>query len=119
MHIEIHQLDGSKVAQVTAEDILINHAEDGLQLLADLYYQDTDKIILHEKNITSDFFDLKTGLAGELLQKFSNYKVRLAIVGAFDNYPSKSLKDFIFESNKGRQVNFVASVEEALERLSR
>jgi hypothetical protein len=118
MNIEIHQQGGSKIAEVTAEGILINDAEDGLQLLADLYYQDTDKIILHEKNIISDFFDLKSGLAGELLQKFSNYKVYLVIVEAFDAYPGKSLKDFIYESNKGRQVNFVASVEEALKRLS-
>jgi len=65
-----------------------------------------------------DFFDLKTGLAGEILQKFSNYRVKLAIVGDFEEVKSKSLRDFIRESNRGRTVNFVNSVEEAVERLT-
>ena len=41
-------------------------------------------------------------MAGEILQKFSNYRVRLAIVGDFTPYSSKSIKDFIYESNKKR-----------------
>jgi uncharacterized protein YdaL len=66
-----------------------------------------------------DFFDLKNGLAGKILQKFSTYRIRLAIIGDFSVYTSKSLSDFIYESNKGRQIAFVVSVEEALNRLSR
>ena len=38
-------------------------------------------MIIHEKNITPEFFDLKNRMAGEILQKFSNYRIRLAIVG--------------------------------------
>lgn len=75
------------------------------------------EVTLHEKNITPDFFDLKTGTAGEILQKFSNYRVRLAIVGDFSAYPGQSIRDFIFESNKRRHINFVGSVAEAVERL--
>ena len=65
MNIEIHQQDDIKIAELTAPQLLVTNAEDGLQLLVDLYYQDFDKIILHEENITSDFFDLKTGLAAK------------------------------------------------------
>jgi hypothetical protein len=104
--------------EVSAEEILINNAEEALQLMVDLYYQDYDKVILHEKNITPGFFDLKSGIAGEILQKFSTYQVRLAIIGDFDKYPGKSLKDFIYESNKGKQVNFLGSVELAIDKLS-
>ena len=86
-------------------------------MLGNIYYQGFDKLILHEKDITSDFFDLKTGMAGEILQKFSNYLVRLAVIGNFDKYQSKSIKDFIFESNKLRQINFVSSKQEAISRL--
>jgi hypothetical protein len=39
-------------------------------------------------------------------------------VGNFLNYESKSLKDFIFESNKGKAVNFLSTLEEALAKLS-
>ncbi len=106
------------IAEVTSEKTVIGSVEDALDLLGNLYYQEFDKIIIYEKNITPAFFDLKTGIAGEVLQKFSNYRIRLAIIGEFDRYQSKSLKDFIFESNKIGQVSFVATLSEALIRLS-
>ncbi|HEY9562062.1 MAG TPA: DUF4180 domain-containing protein, partial [Anseongella sp.] len=73
---------------------------------------------LHENALSPAFFHLKNKLAGDILQKFSNYRMRLAIVGSFDKYPGQSLKDFIRESNQGRQVNFVGSLPEALSVLS-
>lgn len=117
MKIELHELNNTRIAEVISAEVLITDPESGLDLLATLYYQDVDKIILHQKNITPAFFDLKNGIAGEILQKFSNYRVRLAIVGEFSNYKSKSLQDFIFESNKGRQIIFVGSTAEAIERF--
>ncbi|NLR81157.1 DUF4180 domain-containing protein [Chitinophaga eiseniae] len=119
MQIQIHEQGSKRIAEIISNNIILHSAEDGLQLMADLYYQDIEKIIMHEKNITPAFFDLKTRLAGEVLQKFSNYKVQLAIVGDFSQYPGQSMKDFIFESNKGRLVNFLPDVEVAKERLFR
>lgn len=58
-------------------------------------------------------------MAGEILQKFSNYRVRLAIVGDFSKYTRKSIKDFIYESNNGKQVNFVPSIPDALKVLTK
>lgn len=118
MHIEIHQVNDTRIAEIVSDNMVIANAEDGLDLLGNLYYQDIDKIILHQKNITAAFFDLKTGIAGEILQKFSNYRVRLAIVGDFSNYQSNSLHKFIVESNKHGQVNFVVSVAAAIERFT-
>jgi hypothetical protein len=69
--------------------------------------------------ITPYFFDLKTKIAGEILQKFSNYRIGLAIVGDFSKYESKSMKDFIFESNKTKHVNFVEMLEDALNIFSK
>lgn len=118
MKIETHDINDTKIAELISEDTIINNIEDGLDLLGNLYYQDFDKIIIYEKNVTPDFFDLKNGIAGEILQKFSNYRVRLAIVGDFSKYTSKSVNDFVYESNKGRQINFVASQLEAIKVLS-
>jgi hypothetical protein len=118
MEIETHIVNDKKIAEVVSDNIVITTAEDGLDLLGNLYYQDFDRIIIREKNITPDFFDLKTGLAGEILQKFSNYRVRLAIVCDFSNYQGKSIKDFIFESNRVGQINFVESVSTAISKLS-
>lgn len=119
MNIQLHQYNETTIAEVTSDEVLIRTPDDGLQIMVDLYYQGYGEMILHESNITPDFFDLKTGIAGEILQKFATYRVRLAIVGDFARYESKSLRDFIFESNKGRQINFLPSVEEAVVQLSR
>jgi Domain of unknown function (DUF4180) len=73
--------------------------------------------VLSEKNITPAFFQLSNGMAGEILQKFSNYRVRLVIVGDFAAYNSSSLKQFILESNKNGHINFVTSITEALQKL--
>ena len=118
MKIEVHHINDTNIAEVTSDQTIINTIEDGLDLMGNIYYQGFDKIMLHEKNITQDFFDLKNGMAGEILQKFSTYRVRLAIVGDFSIYKSKSLNDFIYESNKGRHINFVKSITEALQILS-
>ena len=114
MKVEAHKTRGVSIAEIIADDVLIETIEDGLDLMGNMYYQGFDKIIIQEKNITPDFFDLKNGMAGEILQKFSNYRIQLAIVGNFEKYTSKSLQDFIRESNKGKLVNFVSSTEVAL-----
>ena len=69
--------------------------------------------------ITEDFFVLSTGLAGEILQKFVNYGGRIAIYSDYSHYTSKPLKDFIYESNNGKDVFFVSSLEEAVEKLTK
>lgn len=119
MKIETHQTNDIKIAEVISTDMVIKTIEDGVDLVGNLYYQDYDRIIVHQKNITPEFFDLKTGMAGEILQKFSNYRVRLAIVGDYTQYSNESIKAFIAESNKGGHINFVTSVSEALQRLSK
>ncbi|KQM74913.1 alpha/beta hydrolase [Pedobacter sp. Leaf216] len=118
MKIIPHTVKDIQIVEVTSEELIIKHAEDGLDLLGNLYYQGFDKIIIHQQNIIPAFFDLKNGMAGEILQKFSNYRVRLTIIGDFSAYQSKSIKDFIYESNKGNHINFLSSTAEALSKLA-
>lgn len=113
MKIEAHNINDKKIAEIITDKIILRTTEDGLDLLGNLYYQGFDKIIIHEKNITPDFFDLKTKIAGDILQKFAQYQMPLTIVGDFSKFESKSLNDFIFECNKGKQINFVGSQSEA------
>jgi len=117
MQITTHTIRNTQVAELSSENVLIKTAEDGAQLLADLYYQGLDLIIMQAKQLSPTFFDLKSGLAGEVLQKCSNFRIRLTIIGDFNNIKSKSLRDFIFESNKRKSVNFVGSIGEAMERV--
>ena len=117
MNLQSHQRAGKVLAELISDDIIIENTEDALNVLGNVYYQGFDHLIIHQKNLTKDFFDLKSKMAGDILQKFSNYRLRLTIVGDFSSFTSKSLRDFIFESNRGRHINFVASVEEALNAL--
>lgn len=117
MDLKITQIDDLQIAEVVSDQLVITNAEDGLDLLGNLFFQGLDKVIIYETNITPAFFQLRSGMAGEILQKFSNYRVKLAIVGDFADHPSKSLQEFMGESNKFGHVNFVTSRVEALEKL--
>ncbi|MDD2621127.1 MAG: DUF4180 domain-containing protein [Syntrophomonadaceae bacterium] len=118
MNIRISEKDRSKVAIIESSDVLINNVHDALDLMATISHMyDCNKMVVSKTSITESFFDLKTGLAGEILQKYTNYNMKIAIVGNFEMYNSKSLKDFIFESNKGRQVFFLPEEETAIDRL--
>jgi hypothetical protein len=118
MNVKISERDSSKIAIIESSDILINNAQEALDLMATVkYLYGCHKMIINASSITKDFFALKTGIAGEILQKYTNYHIKIAIVGNFDIYNSKSLHDFIFESNKGSQVFFLREEKEAIDRL--
>ena len=118
MDINLIKVNDFNIAEIVSDTIEINNAQDALDILANCAYQDAKRIIIHQKNITESFFDLKTTLAGDILQKFSNYNVKLAIIGDFSIYTSKSLRDFIYESNKAGRISFVATKDEAIEALT-
>lgn len=119
MKFELHDINGNRLIEFVSDKILINNVQDALDLMADSTYHGSNRLIIHESNILPDFFNLKTGFAGEILQKFSTYNVNLAIIGDFSKYPSKSLQDFIFESNKLGRINFVNSLTLAKEKLTK
>lgn len=106
------------IAEISGNGILISNTQEALDIMANCVYQGCNHFIFYEENLSPDFFDLKSRLAGDILQKFSNYRCNLSIVGNFDKCASKSLRDFIYESNKGKQISFVTSREEAIKKLS-
>jgi len=113
-----HYTDSSIIVEVLSDMVIIKSEQDVLDLMVNIDYQyNSRKIILHRDNLCSDFFDLKTGIAGFTMQKFSNYRFRAAIVGHI-NYKSKSLNAFIAECNRTRQVIFTDDVATALKELT-
>jgi hypothetical protein len=105
------KLYGDWIFEIIDDNIIIRETDDVFGLF---FINNCSTIILRRENVTNDFFNLSTGIAGEILQKFSNYNKRMAIIGNFDNIKSKSLNDFIYESNKTKQIIFVNTIEEAL-----
>ena len=119
MDINLISVNDYYIAEIVSDIIEINNAQDALDILANCAYQDARRIVMYQENITDSFFDLKTTLAGDILQKFSNYNVKLAVVGDFSKYSSNSLRDFIYESNKAGRISFVATRDEAIDALSK
>lgn len=83
------------------------------------YEAETNLIAIDKSAVADEFFILSSGLAGEILQKFINYQAKIAIYGDYSKYTSKPLKDFIYESNKGKDIFFVSTKEESVDYLSK
>ena len=98
-------------AEIISNEVIIKNDQDVLDVISLI---SSDYIILHEYNFNKSFFDLSTRIAGDILQKFTNYHVRLAIIGDFQKFKSQSLKDFIYESNKNGDYIFVESIGEVI-----
>ena len=109
--IQITQKDHIKLAILQANKIVINEVQDIVDLIGNAHYQGACRLVVREEHLHPDFFDLKTGFAGEILQKFSTYNFNLTILGSFEKYASKSLRDFIYESNKAGRIKFLENEE--------
>jgi Domain of unknown function (DUF4180) len=117
--LKFHENKNVVVAELIDGNFIIKEPQDILDLMGDCVSNNCNRIIINEQNLHADFFRLQTRLAGEILQKFSNYNFKLAVVGNFSKYKSKNLQDFIHESNKGRSIFFVNNLNEALIKLNR
>jgi len=119
MKIAKVEVDGGNIAVVSSNEILIEDVQSALDLIATVRYEtDCDCIVLNKSQISESFFDLRTRLAGEILQKFINYHAKVAIIGDFTEYSSRSLKDFIYECNRGNDIFFLPTEQQAIEKLS-
>lgn len=118
MNIEIINKNNIDVAHVTADDLVITDLQSAIDLIMTVNYEYGINDIAISKNLITDkFFILSSGLAGEVLQKFINYRFRIAIYGDYSKYTSKPLKDFIYESNNGRDVYFTEDLNGAVNKL--
>lgn len=119
MKIETITNNNQTIAVVSGDEKIITDTQSALDLVMTVKYETgSNKIVISKKSIAEDFFILSTGLAGEILQKFINYQIKAAIWGDYSRYTSKPLQDFIYESNQGKNFFFVATEEEAIQKLT-
>ncbi len=116
--MHIHRSGDRTIAEFSGSGVLLESAADGRDLLFKAVAKGAEWVAIHEANIAPEFFDLRSRLAGEVLQKFVNYRARLAIVGDISRYLEKSasLRALVHESNRGRDVAFVPSMDALLAR---
>ena len=119
MNTKIKNINDVKIAVVHSDKKLVFDVQSALDFMMTVQYETgCSRIAINEEALVEDFFVLSSRLAGDVLQKFVNYNIKFAIIGDFSKYTSKPLKDFIYESNKGKAIFFSSSEDEAIEKLS-
>ena len=119
MDKQIVQLNGVNIAVVSSNTPIITDAQSALDFMMTIqHYDNVDRVVINKQAFAEDFFKLSTGIAGEILQKFTNYAVKIAIYGDFSKYTSKPLQDFIGECNRGNHIFFADDVDTAITKLT-
>jgi len=87
--------------------------QDALDLIGAAFGR-ADVVAVPAARLDPRFFALRSGLAGEVMQKFVNYQIRLAVVGDITREvaASDALRDLVRESNRGRHIWFVTDLDD-------
>lgn len=108
MSDQVQERNGARVLVCGADGPMLAGVQDALDLIG-AAFSGADVVALPSSRLGDDFFELRTGLAGEVMQKFVNYRIPLAIVGDISERleASASLRALVLESNQGRHIWFV------------
>ena len=119
MNIETIQAPRGAIAVLSGGETQITGPGALLDLAMSVRYETgASRLAIDKRLVCEDFFILSTGVAGEALQKLTNYRFKAAIYGDYARYTSKPLRDFIRESNRGKDFFFVSTREEAVRHLT-
>ncbi|MFE3993098.1 DUF4180 domain-containing protein [Streptomyces goshikiensis] len=108
------------VLMCAAEGEPIRGEREVLDLIGNAGYQGAEWVVVPAERFDDAFFRLRTRVAGDIVQKFVQYRLGMAVVGDISRHTeaSSALRDFVRECNRGRQTWFLADVEELRERLA-
>lgn len=115
--IETHQGNNRLIASLRPEVGSIGSAQDALDMMMQVHYETGCRAMVIPADADAfapAFFDLKSRLAGDILQKAVNYTIQLVIWGDYAQYPSRALAAFITESHRGRAVFFAADEAQSI-----
>ena len=117
----IRHMHATKVLECAPQGKRLQTDRDAVGLIGEALSQGAELVMIPVERFDDTFFQLKTRIAGEFIQKFVTYRRRLAIVGDIAHHldGSAALRAFVSESNRGAQIWFVKDSEELDERLRR
>jgi hypothetical protein len=113
-------LHGVRVLVCAADGPPLAAAEDAGAFVSTAWEHQASLAAIPLARLGSDFLRLRTRLAGDAVQKFVNYRLRLAIVRDISTWTADStpLRDFVQEANQGQHIWFVADMDELARRLA-
>lgn len=114
-------IHGVQVLVCAPDGKKLSSERDALDLIGEAMQHGTELILVPVERLEEDFFQLKTRLAGEIIQKFVTYRLRLVILGNISRpvAQSSAFRDFVYESNRGNHVWFMTNLKDLNERLNR
>jgi PadR family transcriptional regulator, regulatory protein AphA len=113
METILFEKDGVSYLECQPVGSLLASERDVLDLLAACMENGTNRILIPIDCLPDEFFDLKTGLAGVVLQKFVNYSVRAAAVIPAERVGQGRFAEMVLETNRGSQFRVFESRESA------
>jgi hypothetical protein len=113
------EVDGIRLFECAADGPPLSCERDAVDIIGEAFSARADWIVLPVARLGDGFLDLRTRIAGEVLQKFVNYGFRVAIVGDVSQVAtaSRAFADFLRETNRGRQIWFAPDRAALLGRL--
>jgi hypothetical protein len=118
--MRIDDSTGIRVLHLETEGEPISTPDDASDLVGTAWSHNANMVAVPAERLDPEFFRLRSGIAGEITQKFVNYRLRLAVVGDIAERveASDALRDFVWESNIGEQVWFVDDEAALAEKLA-
>jgi hypothetical protein len=113
-------IHGTTVMVLAPDGIPLDTEGAATDVIGEALGQRAEIVVIPAERLTDDFFELRTGIAGEITQKFVNYRLQLAIVGDIASRAgtSRTLQAWVAESNRGRQLWFDPTFDDFAERLT-
>jgi hypothetical protein len=99
---------------------VVRTARDAADLVGDALGEDASVVVVTVGHLDPSFFDLRSGLAGEVLQKAANYRLKFAVVGDVSEHvaASSAFRDLVVESYSSESPVFVADMQALEKRLA-
>jgi hypothetical protein len=120
MTAKLIEREGYRLLVADAEGPILRRTQDLLDLIIEAMAQKATMLVVPAPRLDPAFFQLRSGLAGEFVQKIVNYRFKLAVIGDISTHTAASgaLRDFVRESNQGRSVFFLPDLDAAEEKLA-
>lgn len=108
----VEERAGMQVMVCDPDGPLIATEEDALGLIGAVFLG-AQVVAVPADRLDPSFFSLGTRFAGEIMQKFVNYRLRLAVIGDISQHVERSeaLRALVHESNRSDHVWFVADLD--------
>lgn len=105
--------------ELDAAGTALGSDRDASDVLSEAFSAEATVVVIPVERLDPAFFELRSGLAGGFFQKLQNYERRLVILGdvSAQTAASKSLHDFVFETNRHGNHLFAPDRETMLARL--